>query len=360
MATVELESNKNLANDHDHMKGVKDLLDAGVINSVPDKYVFPENRRPSAAQVVQGESIPIIDISGLDGSQQERIQTIQALGQACSEWGFFRVINHGIQASLIGSMLDVAHQFFLLSSEEKMKYGNRDVLDPVRYGTSFNAKVDQFFNWRDYLKHFCHPVLHTPDNPPNYREVAGQYFKEIRKLALKLMAAISESLGLQPTYIETVFKEGLQIGALNFYPRCPEPELTMGFVPHSDHGGLTVLLQDEVGGLQVRHKDHWVAVEPVPNTFVVNVSDHLEIVSNGRYKSVEHRAVVNAERARISIAAANGPALDALIFPAPQLVDETHPLLYSSMLYGEFLRQQQSTALVGKGNLDLLKTPKRE
>ncbi|XP_057830673.2 flavanone 3-dioxygenase 2 [Cryptomeria japonica] len=360
MAAVVFESGKNVDYAHDHMKGVKDLLDAGVTNSVPDKYVFPENRRPSVAQVVQGESIPIIDISGLDGSQHERLQTIQSLAQACAEWGFFRVINHGIEASLVARMLDVAHQFFSLTSEEKMKYGNRDVSDPLRYGTSFNTNIDQFFSWRDYLRHFCYPVLQTPDNPPNYRDVAGQYFKETRKMALKLMAAVSESLGLQPTYIETVFREGLQFGVVNFYPECPQPELTMGFAPHSDHGGLTILLQNEVGGLQVRHKGHWVAVEPVPNTFIVNVGDHLEIVSNGRYKSVEHRAVVNAERTRISIAAANGPALDALIFPAPQLVDETHPPLYRSMLYGEFARYLQTTELRGKDNLDLLKIPKQE
>lgn len=96
-------------------------------------------------------------------------------------------------------------------------------------------------------------------------------------MALKLTAAISQSLGLEPTYIETIFKEGFQIGIVNFYPECPQPDLTMGIAPHSDHGGLTVLLQNDVGGLQVRHKDHWVAVEPVPNTFAVNVADHLEV-----------------------------------------------------------------------------------
>ncbi|GLJ50951.1 hypothetical protein SUGI_1085130 [Cryptomeria japonica] len=359
MATVVLESSKNLDCGHDHMKGVKDLMDAGVMDSVPAKYVFPQDRRPSAAEILQGESVPIIDISSLDGSQQERLQTIQSIGEACAEWGIFRVINHGIEASLIASMLDVAHQFFLLSTEEKMKYGSREVLDPVKYGTSFDPK-DQVFSWRDYLRHFCHPVLQTPDNPPNYRDTAGQYFKETRKLGLKLMVAISESLGLQPTYIETVFGEGLHAGVLNFYPRCPEPELTLGFAPHSDPGGLAILLQDEVGGLQVHHKGHWVAVQPVPNTFVVHVCDQLEIVSNGRYKSAEHRALVNAERTRISIAAAEGPALDALIFPAPQLVDEIHPPMYKSMLYREFHKVRHSIQLKGKNALEQLKITKQE
>jgi len=337
---------------YEYMKGVKHLVDVGALNSMPNKYVFPKDGRPSAAEIVEGESIPIIDLSALDRSPQERQEAIKYLGQACADWGFFRVVNHGIRESLITRMLDVAHQFFSLSSEEKMKYETKDVLNPVRYGTSYNANVDQFFNWRDYLKHFSYPELHTPDNPPNYREVAGEYFKETRKLALTLMGAISESLGLQPDYIQTVFKEGIQLSVLNLYPQCPEPDQTMGFAPHSDQGGLTILLQNDVGGLQVQHDGRWVAVEPAPNTFVVNVGDHLEIVSNGKYKSVLHRAVVNTERTRISIAAPNGPAMDAPIFPAPQLIDEIHPPLYKSILYGEYLRHQQSTVLRGKGNLE--------
>lgn len=355
MATAVLESVKNV-DEYDYLKGVKHLADSGaLINSVPKKYVFPQDCRPSAAEIAEGESIPIIDLSAFDGSPQERLVAIKSLGQACADWGFFQVVNHGIEESLITKMLEAANQFFALSSEEKMKYDTKDVLNPVRYGTSYNAKVDQFFNWRDYLKHFAYPELHTPGNPPIYREVAGEYFSETRKLALRLMGAISESLGLQSDYIQTVFKDGIQIGVLNLYPHCPEPDQTMGIAPHSDHGGLTILLQNDVGGLQVQHEGRWVAVEPSPNTFIVNVGDHLEIVSNGRYKSVEHRAVVNSERTRISIAAPNGPAMDAPIFPAPQLIDETHPPLYKSMLYGEYLRHQQSTGLRGKGNLESVK-----
>jgi len=342
------------------MKGVKHLADSGALNSVPNKYVFPQHSRPSAAEIAEGESIPIIDVSGLDKTPAERHEAIKNLGQACRDWGFFQVVNHGIPESLISSMLDAAYQFFSLSSEEKMKYETKDVLNPVRYGTSFNAKVDQIFNWRDYLKHYSYPELHTPDNPPIYRDVAGQYFKETRKLALRLMGAISESLGLDSDYIQTVFKDGFQLGVLNLYPPCPEPDQTMGMAPHSDHGGLTILLQNDVGGLQVRHEGHWVAVQPSHNTFIVNVGDHLEIISNGRYKSVEHRAVVNAETTRISIAAPNGPSVDALVFPAPQLIDEIHPPLYKSMLYGEYLRNQQSAGLRGKGALESLKIARDE
>lgn len=107
------------------------------------------------------------------------------------------------------------------------------------------------------------------------------------------MEAIKESLGLMDTE-ETKnnnennngeeldgssikFENGSQLIVVNYYPSCPEPELTLGMPPHSDYGFLTLLLQDQVKGLQIQHGGTWVTVEPLPNSFVVNVGDHLEV-----------------------------------------------------------------------------------
>lgn len=74
-----------------------------------------------------------------------------------------------------------------------------------------------------------------------------------------------------------MFEDGSQLMVVNCYPACPEPDLTLGMPPHSDYGSLTLLLQDEVKGLQIQHQGRWVTVEPIPNSFVVNVGDHLEV-----------------------------------------------------------------------------------
>ena len=102
-----------------------------------------------------------------------------------------------------------------------------------------------------------------------------------------LMEAILESLGLVGTTEEKKteeeddilkdFQDGSQLMVVNCYPACPEPNLTLGMPPHSDYGCLTLLLQDEVEGLQIQFKDKWVTVEPIANSFVVNVGDHLEV-----------------------------------------------------------------------------------
>lgn len=95
----------------------------------------------------------------------------------------------------------------------------------------------------------------------------------------ELLKGVSESLGLVPCYLEKAseLETGLQILIANLYPRCPQPELAMGLPPHSDHGLLTVLIQNNVGGLQLKHNGKWVLVNPLPNSFLVNTGDQLEV-----------------------------------------------------------------------------------
>lgn len=118
--------------------------------------------------------------------------------------------------------------------------------------------------------------------------MAVTYSKETKILFIKLVEAILESLGInvatknktQQNDEEIMLKEfedGSQLMAVNFYPPCPNPDLTLGMPPHSDYGFLTLLLQDEVEGLQVKSNDDWVTIQPIPNAFVVNVGDHLEV-----------------------------------------------------------------------------------
>lgn len=128
------------------------------------------------------------------------------------------------------------------------------------------------------------------------RKKAVTYANESKILSLLLVEAILESLGLTSTNIESknravenddddeiILKEfdenGSQIMVINCYPPCPEPELTLGMPPHSDYGFLTLVLQDEVQGLQIMSQNKWLAIEPVPNSFVVNVGDHLEVIN---------------------------------------------------------------------------------
>ncbi|XP_055823566.1 protein DOWNY MILDEW RESISTANCE 6-like [Solanum dulcamara] len=345
----------------DFKKGVKYLVDNSKdMKMVPSEFVLPipEGEKPSLA--IDGD-IPVIDLSGLNGPVEQRLSTIRALSSACDEWGFFRVTNHGIEVSLMDKMVRVVEEFFNLPLEEKMRYGSEDVMDPVRYGTSLNTPRKHALHWRDYLRHYAGPVPHTlhlwPDNPPTYRNVAKEYVKEVWQLAVKIFGVISEGLGLDPDYLErSLGDEGTQMIASNFYPPCPEPNKTLGLAAHSDHGGLTILMDNGIPGLQIKHNQTWYSVPSVPGTFVVNLGDFIEVLSNGKYKSIEHRAIVNAEAARISIGVGHGPAMDAIVQPAGPLIKEKNESKFRPIVYKDYIRAQQSTIKRGKSALHEIMT----
>uniref|UniRef100_M1A3G6 Flavonol synthase/flavanone 3-hydroxylase n=2 Tax=Solanum tuberosum TaxID=4113 RepID=M1A3G6_SOLTU len=254
-------------------------------------------------------------------------------------------------------MLKVMEDFFNLPLEEKMRYGSDDVMDPVRYGTSLTTTRKHNLHWRDFLRHYGGLIPHTyylwPDNPATYRDVAKEYLKEVWQLAVIIFGAISEGLGLDPDYIESSLgDEGTQLIISNYYPACPEPNKTLGLAPHSDHGGLTIVMDNGIPGLQIKRNQTWYSVPSIPGTFVVNLGDFLEVLSNGKYKSVEHRAIVNAEAVRISIAVGHGPEMDAIVQPASPLIKEKSESKYRPIVYKNYIRAQQSTIKRGKSALD--------
>ena len=110
------------------------------------------------------------------------------------------------------------------------------------------------------------------------RDDVAEYSKNVRKLALVLLEAISESLGLERKHIDKALGKHSQQMAINYYPPCPQPELTFGLPSHADPNALTILLQDDVLGLQVLKNGKWVAIHPIPNTFIINIGDQIQVM----------------------------------------------------------------------------------
>lgn len=105
----------------------------------------------------------------------------------------------------------------------------------------------------------------------------AEYCTSVRGLVLRLLEAISESLSLKRDYIEKALGKQAQHMAFNYYPPCPQPELTYGLPGHTDPNLITILLQDDVPGLQVLRNGKWIAVNPIPNTFIVNIGDQMQV-----------------------------------------------------------------------------------
>ncbi|GLJ42643.1 hypothetical protein SUGI_0883800 [Cryptomeria japonica] len=327
-------------------RSVKSLVDTGM-REIPKSYIRSENER-SKTTAVCTESIPVIDLSGIYGPN--RTEAINAISKACEEWGFFQVINHGVPERVIENMMRAHHMFFELPEVEKAKYKAERHDKPVVYGTSFTAKDQKVLEWRDFLMFIVEGTIDAQtlkDWPPIIRDSALEYMTEVRKVALEILSALSESLGISGIFESIMGHERL---LLNYYPPCPNPDMTFGVSEHSDVGLITVLLQDDVGGLQVSHNGQWVAVQPISNALLINVADVLQVLSNGKFQSVEHRAVPNYSQARISVPLFCAPARSTIIKPVPELVNEHNPSKYRPFTFGDYLTYFHSRSHSGKAD----------
>ncbi|XP_058223168.1 protein DMR6-LIKE OXYGENASE 2-like [Rhododendron vialii] len=332
------------------------------VNHVPSNYIRPISDRPNLTEVEKSEGsnlIPVIDLQGLHGPDHSHV--IAKIGLACQHHGFFQVKNHGVPEMMIENVQRIAREFFRLPESERLKNYSDDPSKTTRLSTSFNVKTEKVSNWRDFLRLHCYPLqnyVHDwPTNPPSFREEVAEYCTSVRGLTLRLLGAISESLGLDRDYVSGQLGSHGQHMAMNYYPPCPEPELTFGLPGHTDPNLITILLQDDVPGLQVLHKGKWVAVNPIPNTFIINIGDQMQVISNDRYKSVLHRAVVNSDRERISIPTFYCPSPDAVIGPAPELVDDKNrrPAVYKKFTYQEYYDKFWNRGLATECCLDMFK-----
>lgn len=322
---------------------------------------YPPRYPGQPSGVCSDDGIPVVDLAVLvNGDAWERAQAIRHLGRACQDWGFFMVTNHGVPETLQSAMMDACRELFSLPPEQKQEHLDAGPMDPVRVGTGFNSAVDGARYWRDYVKMFAHPELHCPAKPESLRGVAAEYAACTRGLLLELTAAISESLGLEGGLIaqRLDLASGLQILVGNHYPPCgggPGDDGAVGLPAHSDHGLLTLLFQNGVDGLQVKHDGRWLLAKPIPGSFFVIAGDQLEIVSNGRYKGVLHRALVDREQVRMSCVSLIGPCLDAVVEPVPELAAPPLGLEFRGVKYRDYMEHQQSNKLNEKGALDLVR-----
>ncbi|CAI0425359.1 unnamed protein product [Linum tenue] len=257
---------------------VQSLSESG-IRKIPDRYVKPPSHRPSLNHNAVVSNIPVIDLAAV------RSETMRRLSSACKDWGFFQVVNHGVDVELMRNIREIWREFFDLPLDSKQQYAN----DPVSYegyGSRLGVEKGATLDWSDYFfLHYLPAKLRNPGKWPQFpetcRDLVGEYGKEVSKLGGKLMKIFSSNLGLQEDGLQDAFG-GEEFGGclrVNFYPKCPQPDLTLGLSSHSDPGGMTILLPDEnVAGLQVRKAGNWVTVKPVPSAFIINIGDQIQVI----------------------------------------------------------------------------------
>ncbi|XP_076958256.1 jasmonate-induced oxygenase 2-like [Bidens hawaiensis] len=324
---------------------------------IPDQYIKPPQERPSLCPT--DTNIPVIDLAGLISSREE---TMTQMLEACREWGFLQLVNHGVKTELVDQAREIWREFFHQPMEVKKKYAN----SPKTYegfGSRLGVEKGAILDWNDYYYLNYRPFFQTkwPDHPPSLRDVMEEYSKEILRLGKILLKVLSINLGLKEDCLQNAFG-GEDVGTClraNFYPKCPQPELTLGLSSHSDPGGMAFLIPDkQVSGLQILKDDRWIVVKLEPNAIIVNIGDQLQVLSNAIYKSVEHRVVVNPEIERASLAYFYNPRNDMIIQPILKLVTSKRPALYPPMTFEEYRRFIRTRGPQGKLQVNSLKSPR--
>lgn len=322
------------------IQSVQCLAESG-IKCLPSRYIRPRDEKPPEHKLVE-EKVPVIDLSGL--CDERRRKTMEEISDACREWGCFQVINHGVSPELLMAGREVSRGFFSLPLEEKQKHAN-DPCSYVGYGSRLGVQKGATLDWGDYYFHHYLPLSvreehRWPSKPEEYRSRMKEYCEGTLELCGTLLSVCSENLDLPPNNLNEAFghEEGIGVCVrLNYYPVCPQPELTYGLSPHTDPGGITILLQDDVVGLQVHRGNYWVPVQPVANALTIILGDQMEILTNGIYKSVEHSCVANQKKERMSIVVFCNPNGEKDVGPIKELTnDESNPARYKHMTFNQY------------------------
>jgi isopenicillin N synthase-like dioxygenase len=299
--------------------------------------------------------LDVIDLAGLGSGNAAAIRRVATeLGRACRETGFFYIRNHGVPAALMSAMFERSTAFFASARDEKDEFGIRKSphnrgyvgiateslnLAQADLKEAFNIGLDLSESDPDVVAGKPFRGVNLWPRTPGFRETALDYFNACWRLGVDLHLAIATDLGLPPTFFVDKFDRPMATLRLLHYPPRTTEEMP-GAGEHTDYGSLTILLTDDVGGLEVRRRDGaWIKAPPIPRAFVCNIGDCLMRWSNDTYVSTPHRVTSPLGRDRYSIAFFLDPNPDALVECLPGCA-EAHPPKYPPILAADYLTQR--------------------
>ncbi|PKA47206.1 Gibberellin 2-beta-dioxygenase [Apostasia shenzhenica] len=293
-------------------------------NPSPEGIFLVKAPKPST----QFADVPAIDLSS-PGSAGGVVA-------ACTEFGFFKVINHGVSKGLMAALETEAMEFFALPETEKEKKAG--AASPFGYGNKIIGRNGDV-GWLEYL------LMDASTASPSFCFSAlKEYVAAVKKLAAELLELMAEGLGIdQRNAFSRLVKNARSDSffRINHYPPCPAVQsFNLGlnaFGEHTDPQIISVLRSNNSNGLQIALKDgNWVSVPPDQDSFFVNVGDSLQVLTNGRFRSVRHRVVTCGVRSRLSMIYFGGPALSERIAPLPQLLGALEQSRYWGFTWAEY------------------------
>jgi isopenicillin N synthase-like dioxygenase len=301
-------------------------------------------------------NLPLIDMAGVREEDQAAIlRAGEAIRKACSEAGFFYIINHGVPQSVIDTAMAAAKTFFAHSAEVKRqvavnkRHRGWHALGGALMYEATKPDFKEFFSIGLELPEDDPCVVagealrgpnQWPDFMPELRVALDAYYEEIGMAGADLLKAVAVGLGIEPGFFEPKYGKRLQRTQMVYYPPHPPMAETdqFGVAPHTDYGCITLLYQDNSGGLQVRElgNNSWIDATPIEGSLVVNVGDLLARWSNDRFRSTLHRVINKSGHERYSIATFYDPTYGAVVDPC-DLGIEAASSLYPPVAAGDYI-----------------------
>ncbi|KAL4560167.1 hypothetical protein LXL04_032316 [Taraxacum kok-saghyz] len=320
---------------------------------------------PIHVEKIREIKIPTIDLSGKESSQVSKL-----IVEACEEYGFFKVINHGVPHHIIKTMKDESFHFFRKPLPEKQRVVSTK---PFGYGNK-NIGLSGDTGELEYLLLQTNPnaidhnsKLISSSIASRFSSTVDKYVEAVRGLACEILALMAKGMGVPPSVFTTFLTDNDtdSLFRLNHYPPLTATSSsssfhrgnTIGFGEHSDPQILTLLASNGVPGLQILSGNgNWVPVNPDPQAFCVIVGDLLQVMTNGRFKSVRHRAMANmsTREGRLSMVFFGGPPPQTTITCPPELLKINKPPLYKPFTWAEYKSHAYAHRL-GESRLDHFK-----
>ncbi|KAL5727458.1 hypothetical protein ACHQM5_000653 [Ranunculus cassubicifolius] len=288
--------------------------------------------------------LPVLDIS-----QPLNAHCLSSLREACQEWGFFYITNHGISKEQYRELYSLSKQLFDFPTDAKLKLG--PLSSAKTYIPHFIASPF-FESFRVSGPDFLSSAKSTTDvlfSPTNseFSEILQEYGNTMVDISKKIVEAVLECLG-----IGFGEKYGAEFSSCHGYlriinytpPKNVEDEEVEGLGMHTDMSCITVLYQDEIGGLQVRSKDgEWIDLNPCEGALVVNIGDMMQAWSNGRLRSSEHRVVLKQSINRLSLAFFWCFEDEKVISAPVNVVGEENIRNYKPFVCGDYLKFRETS-----------------
>lgn len=313
------------------------------------------------------QTIPVIDVAALQERDPRGLRPVaRSIEAVCKQHGFFYIKNHGIAEPLIERMFAETARFFSQPLEVKLELrvnrANRGYVPPGSSAQAISSvessnRKNQYESLmiRDELKpgepeemagNPMHGQNQWPQNLPGFKETSLEYYDALLGLGYRFLPAFALALDLPPDYFARFFQRPITTLRLLHYPRQErQVENSYGTAPHTDYGFLTILAQDQAGGLEIFDKASrsWIPAPPIPGTFVVNIGDSLARWTNRRFISTPHRVTsMSADRERYSVPFFFHPDADAIVEPLPTCIGPEEPPHYPPVRFGDYLAERLS------------------